>query len=98
MNKKNHRSFGYTRKLQSKQYQASYVGPDGRRYYAPKPFVAKSDADGFLAMEQTAINHGAWTMPAERRKVATESSRVELTLREIFPKFLAMRTTRSVSP
>jgi integrase len=98
MNKKNHRSFGYIRKLPSKQYQASYVGPDGRRYYAPKPFVAKSDADGFLAMEQTAINHGSWTMPSERRKVATESSRGELTLREIFPKFLSMRTTRSGSP
>lgn len=51
MNKKGRRSFGYIRKLPSKLHQASYVGPDGARYYAPRPFIAKADAEGFLAHE-----------------------------------------------
>ena len=31
-----HRGFGYVRKLLSKRFQASYVGPDGLRHLAGK--------------------------------------------------------------
>jgi integrase len=98
MNKKNHRSFGYIRKLPSKTYQASYVGPDGRRYYAPRPFAAKSDADGFLALEQTAINQGKWVVPADRVEFPKESTEAQLTIRDIFPRYITLRTTRSGEP
>jgi integrase len=98
MNKKNHRSFGYIRKLPSKAYQASYVGPDGKRYYAPRPFVAKSDADGFLALEQTSINQGKWVRPAERNIYQTEALPSQQTLRSVFPRFVSLRTTRTGEP
>jgi integrase len=95
MNKKNHRSFGYIRKLPSKLYQASYVGPNGKRFYAPRPFIAKADADGFLAREQTAINNGKWVEPRLRVSATAEPVTNVVTLREIFPKYLQTRTTRS---
>ena len=98
MNKKNHRSFGYIRKLPSKTYQASYVGPDGKRYYAPRPFAAKSDADGFLALEQTAINQGKWIVPADRGEFPKDATEAQPTIRDIFPRYITLRTTRSGDP
>jgi integrase len=98
MNKKNHRSFGYIRKLPSKLYQASYVGPDGKRYYAPRPFTAKADADGFLAQEQTSINQERWIRPTERQEFSTENKESKTTLREVFPRYIALRTTRTGDP
>jgi len=98
MNKKNHRSFGYIRKLPSKLYQASYVGPDGKRYYAPRPFIAKTDADGFLAQEQTAMNQKSWVKPSERQEFLTEETESTTTLREVFPIYLSLRTTRTGDP
>lgn len=98
MNKKNHRSFGYIRKLPSKLYQASYVGPDGKRHYAPRPFAAKSDADGFLALEQTAMNQGKWVRPSDRCEFPSESKEAPVTIRQIFPTYLALRTTKTGEP
>jgi len=99
MNKKNHRTFGYIRRLPSKMYQASYLGPDGRRYYAPRPFVAKADADGFLANEQTLLNREKWTNPKSRISAELKNDAPsEATLREIFPKYLLLRSTRTGEP
>lgn len=95
MNKKNRRTFGYIRRLKSKLYQASYIGKDGHRYYAPKPFIAKADAEGFLASEWTAINKNEWVSPKERIAAATKPN---LTLREIYPEFRATRRTRTGAP
>jgi integrase len=95
MNKKGRRSFGYIRKLPSKLHQASYVGPDGARYYAPRPFIAKADAEGFLAHELTLINKGEWISPANRKK---ESEAEIPTVRQVFEEFLELRTTRQGTP
>jgi integrase len=38
--KQGHRGFGYVRKLPSKRFQASYLGPDGLRHLAGKTFNA----------------------------------------------------------
>ena len=62
-----HRAFGTLRRLPSRKYQASYVGPDGVRQYAPATFVAKVDAEGWLAAERRLVEGGAWTSPAARR-------------------------------
>ncbi len=65
--KANHRGFGWIRKLPSKRYQASYLGPDQQRHVAPDgTFVAKIDAEGWLASEQKLIAAGTWVAPSQR--------------------------------
>ncbi|MBA2389605.1 MAG: site-specific integrase, partial [Geodermatophilaceae bacterium] len=61
-----HRRFGWIRKLPSRRYQASYVGPDTARHRAPGTFAAKIDAEGWLASESRLIDSGAWSPPGER--------------------------------
>ena len=65
--KANHRGFGHTRRLPSKRWQASYIGPDLARYNAPSTFDAKEDAEGWLAGERKLIQSGEWQSPVERR-------------------------------
>jgi hypothetical protein len=60
----NRRGFGYLRKLPSKRWQASYVGPDLARYSAPSTFAAKVDAEAWLASERALIAAGDWSPPA----------------------------------
>jgi integrase len=59
------------------------------------PFVAKADAEGFLASEWTAINKREWVSPRSRVAVSTAP---ELTLRKIYPDFRDTRTTRTGAP
>ena len=42
----NRRSFGYVRRLPSKRYQASYIGPDLVRRTSRDTFAATVDAEG----------------------------------------------------
>ncbi len=67
-NKPGHRRFGNVRKLPSGRYQASYLGPDGRRRNAPETFERKSDAEKALVMIEAQITAGEWTDP-ERGKI-----------------------------
>jgi integrase len=67
-NKEGHRRFGNVRKRESGRYQASYIGPDGKRRSAPETFVRKSDAERFLSLVEVQILRGEWTDP-ERGKV-----------------------------
>jgi integrase len=66
---------GHIRKLPSGRWQASYLGPDGRRHTARTPdggpltFDAKIDADGWLSLRRSEILRGAWLPPAEPLKV-----------------------------
>ena len=64
--KPNRRGFGYTRKLPSKRWQASYIGPDAARHSATTTFDAKSDAEGWLAAEHRLIASDGWTPPKSR--------------------------------
>jgi hypothetical protein len=54
------RSFGYIRRLPSKRYQASYLGPDLARHAAPDTLEAKMDAEGWLRDERKIIGAGEW--------------------------------------
>lgn len=55
------RQFGSIRKVQpSGRYQASYVGPDGRRRNAPTTFKKKTDAARWLAAKEIDIARGTW--------------------------------------
>ncbi len=61
------RSFGTIRRLPSKMYQASYIGPDMARHNAPGTFTARADAEGWIALERRLIEWDEWIPPAQRR-------------------------------
>lgn len=63
------RRFGKVRKLPSGRWQASYVGPDGRRHAAGDTFARKSDAGKWLALVESEIMRGVWSV-AQNRKVS----------------------------
>ena len=54
------RGFGHLRRLPSRRYQASYLGPDGDRHVAPTTFQTKGDAEAWLSMQSAAITEGRW--------------------------------------
>lgn len=63
------RRFGSIRTTPLGEYQVSYLGPDGRRHFAPHRFKRQRDADRWLAQVESLIVAGDWTDP-ERAKVA----------------------------
>jgi hypothetical protein len=60
----NRRSFGYIRRLPSKRYQASYIGPDLGRHAAPDTFETKMDAEAWLRDERKIISSGKYRRAA----------------------------------
>ena len=62
--KKGHRSWGRIRRLPSKRYQASYVGPDLVRHNAPSTFTTKMDAEAWLHAERRSMELESWVAPA----------------------------------
>jgi integrase len=53
-------SWGTIRKLPSKRFQASYLGPDKKRHTAPTTFTTKSQARFWLDEQHIAIEKGNW--------------------------------------
>jgi integrase len=68
--KQGHRGFGHLRKLPSKRYQASYLGPDGQRHTAPATFDTRLDAEAWLAAEHRLTESDEWASPAGRKATA----------------------------
>ena len=68
--KANRRGFGYVRRLPSRHYQASYIGPDVARHPALMTFDTKGDAEAWLSAERILIAAGTWTPPKLRRELA----------------------------
>lgn len=62
------RRFGSIRKTALGEHQASYIGPDGQRHFAPHRFKTERDADRWLGKVETLIVAGDWTDP-ERAKI-----------------------------
>jgi integrase len=58
--RRHRRTFGHVRRLPSKRYQASYLGPDGQRHVAPTTFQTKGDADAWVSLQSAAIIEGRW--------------------------------------
>lgn len=54
--KRQRRKFGRIRQFNSGRWQASYTGPDGRVYIAPKTFNAKIDAEAWLTDRRREID------------------------------------------
>ncbi|WP_068920976.1 tyrosine-type recombinase/integrase [Planobispora rosea] len=67
-NKPNHRRFGNIRQLPSGRFQASYLGPDGRRRTSPETYERKSDAERALTLIEARMISGEWTDP-DRGKI-----------------------------
>lgn len=63
------RGFGWVRRLPSKRFQASYVGPDLARHAAPHTFPTKADAEAWLTTERALMAGSRWS-PPELRSVA----------------------------
>ncbi len=61
------RGFGRVRQERSGRYSAAYVGPDLQLHRAPETFVARIDAEGWLAAERRLIDLGQWSSPHSRR-------------------------------
>ena len=71
---RNRRGFGHLRRLPSKRWQASYLGPDMLRYQAPATFETKIDGEEWLAAERKLVADHAWLPPAQcnRRELTSE--------------------------
>ena len=67
-NRAGRRRFGLIRQLPSGRYQASYLGTDGQRKYAPETYGRKSEAERFLSLIEVQLARGSWTDP-ERGKI-----------------------------
>ena len=63
------RGFGAIRKLPSKRYQASYVGPDMIRHKAPVTFETREDAEAWLAARRAEVKSEDWTPPTKAKPV-----------------------------
>ena len=84
------RTFGYVRKLPSKKFQASYIGADGNRYNAPYTFNTKTDANSWLAVEESALRKGTWTDPTAE----TSADGSVVTFETYAKRHIAIQTTR----
>ena len=60
------RGFGKLRRLPSKRWQASYIGPDEARHSAPTTFESKMDGEAWLAAERQLLAAHDWLPPAQR--------------------------------
>lgn len=84
------RGFGWVRRLPSKRWQASYVGPDMARHAAPHTFQAKSDAEAWLGAEHRLVASDNWIAPAVRRSQRQDP----MTLAEYSAIWLAERSLK----
>jgi integrase len=91
MKNKGRRGFGAITKLPSGRYQASYESPDGRRIPGPRTFVAKADAEGFLAQKRREIDSNSWSED-------TKDLKVGITFSELAERHIALQNTRSGQP
>lgn len=67
-NKGRKRRFGSIRQTALGEFQASYIGPDGRRHFAPRRFKKEPEADKWLSKVEAIIDSGDWTDP-QRAKI-----------------------------
>lgn len=81
--KRGHRAWGSIKKQRTRtvSYQASFVGPDLRRHYAPKTFTDKMSAEAWLLNEKVYIDRcfgtgERWKTTAERESEKTARTKL----------------------
>ncbi|TCM43651.1 tyrosine-type recombinase/integrase [Kribbella sp. VKM Ac-2568] len=62
-NKPGHRQFGNVRRRESGRWQASYLGPDGIRRFAPSTFPDETSAGRWLTLREADLIRGEWNDP-----------------------------------
>lgn len=100
------RGFGSVRRLPSGRWQASYLGPDGKRRLATDTFRTKAESDLWLAGVRSAMAAGTWTAPEREREVFGDyfdqwlASRVDLAprTRELYTRLRRMWFARPLTP
>lgn len=91
--RKTRESFGAIRTLPSGRHQASYTGPDGKRYPAPRTFDTMTDARGWLAGKRSQIDEGRWTEHTAAAAVSAKAARAD-TLAEYAAEWIETRVNR----
>jgi integrase len=93
-----HRRWGYVVQLpnKSKRFEASYIGPDRKRHYAPTTFTFREMAEGWLAnerafIERTAMSSEPWTSPKQR---AAQQQAESITLSDFACKWIEHRSLK----
>lgn len=76
-------NWGAVRKLPSKRFQASYIGPGGERHTASDTFVTKTEATFWLAQIRVSINEGIWQLPSREVQISTTPIFEDYALRHI---------------
>jgi integrase len=89
--KQGHRGWGWVRKLPSKRFQASYIGPDLIRHKASTTFSTKMDAEGWLTAERRKIELDVWIPPEQ---VVAEVKAKAITLDEYATTWIAERNIK----
>jgi integrase len=96
--KTGHRHWGYIVCLpnKSRRFEASYIGPDKKRHYAPTTFTLKAMAEGWLAnerafMERTAMSGEPWSTPKQR---AAQQRAVSITLADYSRTWIENRNVK----
>jgi len=87
------RGFGYLRRLPSKRYQASYIGPDLARHVGPTTFRTKGDAETWLADERRVVESGQWRSPVRRQAEVARTTQSE-TLEDYARRWLRQRRVK----
>ena len=81
------RGFGAIRKLPSKRYQASYLGPDTIRHTASVTFETAEDAEAWLTDRRREIKNEDWTPPTTKKPLTFgEHAERWLTNRQLKPR------------
>lgn len=84
-------AWGKIRKLPSGRYQASYIGPDGKRHTAPMTYSDKGAADAWLATQRAAIVENRWK-PATAIEPTLKQAERSRTLDDYAAEWMKTRT------
>lgn len=80
------RGFGAIRKLPSKRYQASYLGPDTIRHMASVTFETAEDAEAWRTDRRREIKNEGWSPPTTKKPLTFgEHAERWLTHRQLKP-------------
>ena len=97
------RDFGSIRKLPSGRYQASFIGPDLKRYNAPVTFEVRDLAVVYLHNEkknidEAASNNARWMSPAERADAARRKAEPRVRFGEYGARWIDERRNSKGEP
>ena len=91
------RSFGALRRLPSKRWQASYMGPDLQRHSAPSTFETRMDAEAWLAAERQLVDDARWLSPQARQREIQREQAAGVTLERYASEWLATQDLRPLT-